>query len=279
MFLHSLRLASLKFFVLPLLASLLGLCPAHGQAPVDLELVLAVDVSFSMDADEQQLQRDGYVQAFRSKEILNAIKSGQHGRIAVSYIEWAGLGTQAVLMPWTLIDSETTARAFADALATKPLRHDRRTSISGALEFSRDYFRESRFKGSRRVIDVSGDGPNNAGRPVEQVRGELLAQGFVINGLPIIIRPSSFGSRFDIPDLDIYYAKCVIGGPGSFMVPIKTRPEFLTATRQKLLLEIAGTQPSLPILKAQFRPGEGDHADCLVGEKRRRGMDYWDTPP
>lgn len=251
-----------------------------GQIAVDLELVLAVDVSYSMDIEEQRLQRDGYVQAFRNEEILKAIKSGQHGRIAVAYIEWAGIGTQAVLLPWTLIDGAASAETFAIALSGKPLRHDRRTSISGALEYSRDYFQQSPFRGVRRVIDVSGDGPNNSGRPVTEVREEVLRQGIVINGLPIILRPSTRGSRFDIQDLDAYYARCVIGGPGSFMVPIRTRPEFATATRQKLLLEIAAAPLADHIIKTQFTLDNRPEADCMVGEKRRRGFDYWgDSPP
>ncbi|MFM1815354.1 MAG: hypothetical protein RLZ98_2049 [Pseudomonadota bacterium] len=258
---------------------------ALAETKVDLELVLAVDVSYSMDVEEQRLQRDGYVQAFKSAEIQRAIKQGPTGRIAVSYFEWAGVGTQAVLMPWTLIDSPATANAFADELSKKPLRHDRRTSISAALEYARELFQQSTYRGTRRVVDVSGDGPNNAGRPVEASRDELVRQGFIINGLPIVIRPSSSGSRFDIPNLDAYYARCVIGGPGAFMIAIKDRSEFQTATRQKLLLEIADLPPLPPrndeelVKKTQFQLDNRPAADCMVGEKRRRGFDFWDSPP
>ena len=214
---------------------------ALAQPAADLELVIAVDVSLSMDLDEQRLQRDGYVAAFRDPEVHKAITSGPHGRIAVTYMEWAGPPTQQVVIPWTRIDGPEAARAFADRLETVPISRARMTSISAALQFSGRLFETSGVQGIRRVIDVSGDGPNNAGVPVVPVRDELVAQGVVINGLPIMLKLAT--GFFDLADLDRYYADCVIGGTGAFMIPIKEKSEFQTATRRKLLLEIAGLAP------------------------------------
>jgi hypothetical protein len=245
--------------------------PALAQTPVDLELVLAVDVSLSMDIDEQRLQREGYVAAFRDPEVHKAIASGGHGRIAVTYMEWAGPPTQQVVMPWTVIASAQDAMAFADGLQVMPISRARMTSISTALQVSGRLFETSNVRGVRKVIDVSGDGPNNAGAPVVPVRDELVAKGIVINGLPVMVKlPQGF---FDLADLDRYYADCVIGGAGAFMLPIKERSEFLTATRRKLLLEIAGHEPPARVIRAQMQAPEAT-SDCLVGEQQwRRYMD------
>ncbi len=252
---------------------------AVARTPVDLELVLAVDISYSMDDGEQRLQRDGYVQAFRSPQVLSAIASGQYRRIAVSYVEWAGLDARKVIVPWTLINGPASANAFADLLQKKPLDNDRRTSISAALEFARAYFKKSPFKPTRRVIDISGDGPNNIGRPVTVVRDETVRQGIVINGLAIMTRPSTVHSRYDIPNLDRYYAACVIGGVGSFVLPIRSKAEFASAIRRKLVLEISGYQPPVPVIKAQFQLRNRAKADCLIGEKKRRSYEFWSDPP
>jgi hypothetical protein len=244
---------------------------ALAQAAADLELVIAVDVSLSMDLDEQRLQRDGYVAAFRDPEVHKAITSGPHGRIAVTYMEWAGPPTQQVVVPWTKIDGPDAARAFADRLETVPISRARMTSISAALQFSGRLFENSGVKGIRRVIDVSGDGPNNSGVPVLPVRDELVAQGVVINGLPIMLKLAS--GFFDLADLDRYYSDCVIGGTGAFMIPIKEKSEFQTATRRKLLLEIAGLEPPPRLIRVQAAPAE-EQVDCLIGERQwRRYMD------
>jgi hypothetical protein len=254
-----------------LLAQGLGTAPAVAQTQVDLELVIAVDVSLSMDLDEQRLQRDGYIAAFRDAEVHKAIGSGPFGRIAVTYVEWAGPPTQQVVVPWTIIDGPTAAQALADRLEAVPISRARMTSISSALDFSGGLFETSGFKGIRRVIDVSGDGPNNAGRPVVMARDELVAKGIVINGLPIILKVAS--GYFDLADLDRYYSDCVIGGTGSFMIPIKSPREFQTATRRKLLLEIANLEPPARLIRVQTRPAEGG-SDCLVGERQwRRYLD------
>jgi len=247
---------------------------ALAQLLVDLELVLAVDVSLSMDLDEQRLQRDGYITAFRDGEVQKAITSGPHGRIAVTYMEWAGPSVQNVVVPWTIIDGSAAAQALADKLEAQPISRARMTSISQGLVFAAQLFDSSGVKGIRRVIDVSGDGPNNAGPLVTMVRDQVVAQGIAINGLPILLKkPASF---FDIADLDVYYRECVIGGAGAFMIPVRERFEFKTATRRKLLLEIAGgDQPAL-LIPAQLRePISG--GDCTVGEQQWRR--YLDTGP
>jgi Protein of unknown function (DUF1194) len=242
---------------------------AQAQTAADLELVIAVDVSLSMDLDEQRLQRDGYVAAFRDAEVHKAIVSGPNGRIVVTYMEWAGPPTQQVVMPWTTIDSPATARAFADRLESLPISRARMTSISAALQFSAHLFESSGARGIRRVIDVSGDGPNNAGVPVVPVRDELVGQGIVINGLPIMLKLAT--GFFDLADLDRYYNDCVIGGTGAFMIPIKEKSEFQTATRRKLLLEIAGREPPARLIRVQ---APAEPSDCMAGERQwRRYMD------
>ncbi len=260
--------------------------PASAQNQVDLELVLAVDVSWSMDPEEQRLQRDGYVAAFRDPMVIKAIQSGLYGRIAVTYFEWAGPHIHFQVIPWTMIEGPSTARQFADRLAGRSISRHRMTSISSALQFAERQFANSPFRGRRRVIDVSGDGPNNSGpSPVTRTRDDLVGRGIVINGLPITLK-SGLGDRFgwgqNLPDLDVYYASCVIGGPGSFVIPITTLKEFATATRQKLLLEISG-RPLGPVVPVQYYgpgPGRGSGVagyDCEIGERNwRRRFQDWD---
>jgi hypothetical protein len=268
--LEPLRFSLLTAFVTAFLACL---APALAQTAVDLELVIAVDVSLSMDLDEQRLQRDGYVAAFRDPEVHKAITSGPNGRIVVTYMEWAGPPTQQVVLPWTTIDGPEAAQAFADRLDATPISRARMTSISAALQFSGRLFASSGAKGIRRVIDVSGDGPNNAGVPLVPVRDELVAGGMVINGLPIMLKLAT--GFFDLTDLDRYYSDCVIGGTGAFMIPIKQKSEFNTAIRRKLLLEIAGHTPPAHFVRVQApAPGAEEQMDCLVGERQwRRYMD------
>ena len=282
------------FLAIVLLAVAAGAVRAQ-QTDVDVELVLAVDISMSMDPEEQRLQRDGYIAALRDPVLLKAIQSGPHGRIAVTYIEWAGPGVHIHLIPWRLIDGPATANAFIEELAEKPYSRFRMTSISSAMEFAVEQFGAGKYRGQRRVIDVSGDGANNSGPPITPVRDKIVESGVVINGLPILMRPTTTWSSWDVPDLDKYYANCVIGGPGSFMVPITTREEFASATRQKLLLEIsdlmsapqkrrgprmadrAKSGPSIRIVPVQFgaqeRPesqGQGGAYDCTLVERRMR---------
>lgn len=231
--------------------------------PVDVELILAVDVSYSMDPEEQALQREGYVEALRSREFLNALHEGAHGKIAVMYFEWAGQFDQKILMPWRLIDGPEAADAVAEELARAPYRRASRTSISGGLTFAKPLFETSGYRGVRRVIDVSGDGANNAGVPVTPVRDDIVAAGITINGLPIMLKRPARG-MMDIENLDVYYEDCVVGGPGAFVVPIHERAQFIEATRTKLILEIAGRQPEPRVVPTSAK---APRIDCLIGEK------------
>lgn len=245
--------------------SLAGASAAQ-DVDVDLELVLAVDVSRSMDHDEQELQRDGYVAAFRHPEVLAAIGSGALGRIAVTYVEWAGPYYQTVIVPWTILGGPADAVAFADALAEAPITRERGTSISGGLFHAGASFESNGARGYRRAVDVSGDGPNNAGLPVLEARAALVADGITINGLPILLRQPGL-SAYSIPDLDVYYENCVIGGPGAFMITVTEIKHLEAAIRRKLVLEIAGLPPRLMPAAAGLGP-ESDY-DCLIGEKLR----------
>jgi len=230
---------------------------------VDVELVLAVDVSYSMDMDELAIQREGYAQAIVSKEFLQALKSGPNGKIAVTYFEWAASSDQKVIIPWRLIDGPETADAVASEILKTPIRRASRTSISGAIYFAMPLFNEDPYHGLRRVIDISGDGPNNNGAPVTGARDEALAKGIVINGLPIMVKEPSY-STMDIDNLDYYYEDCVIGGPGAFVVTIKDREKFKEAIRTKLLLEVAGRTPDRPVMHvAEKEP----RVSCMIGEK------------
>ena len=243
---------------------------AETQDFVDLELVLAVDVSHSMDQQEQLLQRHGYAAALRHRDIINAIRSGPNGRIAVAYLEWGESDHQTVVVPWTIISSAQQAHRFADALLTRAISQAKRTSISNALRFASAMILKNKIKSLRKVIDVSGDGPNNNGLPVSVARDATVRQGIVINGLAFVIeRPEDMSSFFAISDIDRYYRNCVVGGPGSFVMRVTDKAEFETAIRRKLLQEIAGVQMQRPPLlqKVQFRRRATDY-DCLVGERR-----------
>jgi uncharacterized protein DUF1194 len=226
-----------------------------GSVVVDAELVIAVDVSNSMDPEEQQLQREGYILAITSREFMSALKSGSHGKVAVTYFEWAGLYDQKIIMPWRLIDGPESADAVANEIARAPYRRAPRTSIYGALQFARPLFEASGYAGLRRVVDVSGDGINNMGPPVTMMRDDVLAAGIVINGLPIMLnRPNTYGMwGMQFEHLDIYYEDCVIGGPGAFVISIKNREQFKEATRTKLVQEIADRAPPRRVLPAQAR--------------------------
>jgi hypothetical protein len=223
-----------------------------GAIPVDTELVIAVDVSNSMDPEEQALQREGYIVGLTSREFLQALRNGNHGKVAVTYFEWAAIYDQKIIVPWRLIDGPQAAEAVADELRHTPYRRAPRTSIYGALQFAKPLFDSSGYDGLRRIIDVSGDGTNNMGPPVTIMRDQVLAAGITINGLPIMLsRP--YGSGTDIPNLDVYYEDCVIGGPGSFVVAIHEREQFKEATRTKLVQEIAGLPPKPRVIPAQSK--------------------------
>jgi hypothetical protein len=230
---------------------------------VDVELILAVDVSYSMDMDELAIQREGYAQAIISKEFLQALKTGPNGKISVTYFEWAASSDQKIIIPWRVIDGPETADAVANEIMKTPIRRASRTSISGAINFAMPLFDENPYRGLRRVIDISGDGPNNNGSPVTVARDTALEKGITINGLPIMVKEPSY-STMDIDNLDFYYEDCVIGGPGSFVVTIKDRDKFKEAIRTKLLLEVAGRTPErrvVPVAEKEPR------VPCMIGEK------------
>jgi hypothetical protein len=251
------------------LASAGSVTPQTRQAvtEVDLQLVLAVDISYSMDPEEQRLQREGYLQAIVAPDVVDAIRRGLIGKIAVSYLEWAGAHEQQVVIGWRIIDGLASAQAFADELRSKPYRRAFRTSISGAINASVNLIETSGMRSQRRVIDVSGDGSNNNGMIVELARDAALAKGIVINGLPIMLyRPNN---RYaDVTELDAYYQDCVVGGPGSFVIAIKTPEEFVPATRRKLVLEVAGIAPTWMAPDGlAVVPAQSERVDCLIGER------------
>ncbi|RWD07635.1 MAG: DUF1194 domain-containing protein [Mesorhizobium sp.] len=237
--------------------------PADHLAEVDLQLILAVDVSPSMSNVEQRVQRDGYVSAFRHADIATAIKSGERGRIAVLYLEWAGPHQQTVIMPWTIVEGREDALILADRLAALPLTEGRGTSISGALWAARDLFAKSGLRSPRRVVDVSGDGPNNAGAPLDPVRQVLLAEGVTINGLPIALPRIGWAGGFAIYDrsyLQSYFERCVIGGPDAFAIGVTEATMFATAVRLKLVREISMNMGQ--VLHAAYTTRSDRTADC-----------------
>ena len=226
------------------LVCLLPVCPAVAQIPVDLELVLAIDVSGSVDPIEAALQREGYVSALTNPQVIQAIRSGPMGRIAVIYLEWAGDQHQRVVADWSIIEDERSAILFTSRVAEAPFVTGRWTSISAAIDYSVAQFPRNPNEGVRKVIDVSGDGYNNSGRSVTLARDEAIALGITINGLPILNdRPNPMGAGPAPADLDVYFETYVIGGPGAFMIPAKDFTTFGEAILRKLLLEIAGDTP------------------------------------
>jgi hypothetical protein len=226
------RLAAFAAALLALVAA--HSLPAQAQTPVDLQLVLAVDTSGSVNQARFELQRRGYAAAFRHPRVLDAIRSGSTGSIAVTLVQWTGPTLQVHVLPWTLLKDRATMHAFADAIDEAPRQlFSGGTSISGAIDYSIRLFPGSAFKGLKRVIDVSGDGSNNRGRDVASARDDAVREGVVINGLPILALE---------PYLDRYYFEQVIGGPGSFMIPAETYEAFAGAVLRKLILEIASNQ-------------------------------------
>jgi len=252
------------------------------QVPVDLELVLAIDVSGSVDWQEAALQRDGYVQALRSDAFVKAVQSGVLGRIAVTYVEWAGDGIQMPVLDWDVIKDQKSAEAFSERLAKTHIESGPWTSISSLIDYAVPLFKDNGYEGTRRVIDISGDGPNNTGRLVTSARDAAVRQGVVINGLPIINDRLQPSGRPQIKDLDKYYRACVIGGLGAFIVVAHDFNDFARAVRRKLIFEIVDATPpeftpqphgarSIQPAQAIFELG------CDVGERRlqrrRMGID------
>ena len=233
---------------------------------VDLELVLAVDISGSIDDEEAALQRQGYINAITDPKVLATIRAGRRGRVAMTYVEWAGDHHQQVIADWAVIHDQASAAAFAAEIGRRPLKVAFWTSISAAIDFAMSRLAASPHQTRRRVIDISGDGANNNGETVLPARRRVLKAGVTINGLPIINgRPSRYG-MMPIPDLDRYYRECVIGGQGAFLVVANGFADFARAIRRKMILEIAGRAPApvarlVPASISGRKPG-----DCLDGE-------------
>lgn len=212
---------------------------AGAVEPVDVALVLAVDVSRSIDEDEARLQREGYRAAVSDPRVVEAIRGGMMGAIAIAYTEWAGIEFQRVVLPWTRIAGTRDAEGWAGALAQAPRTSLSWTSISGAIDHARRVIAECPFEATRKVIDISGDGVNNSGPPAELARDRAVAEGITINGLPILNDRPTFGRPPPMP-LDQYFRESVIGGPGAFMIPAEDFEAFGQAVRRKLIREIAG---------------------------------------
>jgi hypothetical protein len=224
-------------------AALAAAQSARADTPVDLQLVLAVDVSRSIDEVEAELQRRGYSEALANRAVIDAILSGEHRRIALCYAEWAGTHYQVVVIDWTLIDSAAAARRFAEKLVEAPRTSQSWTAVGAALAFAAQRFDNSGYRSKRRVIDISGDGRTNDGPPAEMVRDRLVPQGIAINGLPVMMNRSNFGRPADA-GLGKYYEENVIGGPGAFIIAAANFDDFGRAVRSKLIREISGLPTS-----------------------------------
>jgi Protein of unknown function (DUF1194) len=254
--------------------------PASAQRKegVDLALVLAVDVSGSMDEEEQAIQRQGYADAFRSGAVQNAVRNaGSNGRIAVAFVEWSE--EAATVVDWTIIGNSAQAKAFADNLSAEPINRGRRTSISTGLQSSIDLFDASPYFAARKVIDISGDGANNSGAPVEEARDAANAKNIIVNGLPIMLNPPRPN---DAQDLEAYYRDCVKTGRGSFVLGVHSLQEMAGTIRNKLVTEISDAGPReggfIPAQAVLAPPGSGK-ADCLVGERNRNRGGYGGFTP
>lgn len=239
------RVRRLFGLVIAALTVCFGPAGAFAQTAVDLQLVLAVDASGSVNQTRFDLQKDGYAAAFRHPQVLKAIRSGEAQAIAVTMVQWTGPEMHVEAVPWTVISDAASADAFAAAIAAAPRQlFGGGTSVSGAIDYGAAMLAASPYRGRRRVIDISGDGSNNRGRPAIIARDEAIAAGLVINGLPILSVE---------PDLDRYYWNNVIGGPGAFMVPAASYETFADAILKKLVNEIANNDLSRD-------PGAADHA-------------------
>jgi uncharacterized protein DUF1194 len=219
--------------------ALLALSQSATAAPVqvDLKLVLATDVSRSMNTEEFQIEREGTAEAFLDREVIKAIQSGSLGRIAVALFDFSSPEDDRLVINWQIIHDAATAAAFANAVRIAPRSLGRRTSVSGALEFGSVLLSGSDkdIVATRKVIDVSGDGPNNDGNPMTQVHDLVIGERIVVNGLPVM----DDNANGYYPDLDKYYAGCVIGGPGAFVIVVRRYADYSAAMRHKLILEIS----------------------------------------
>ena len=263
----------LAAFMAMVVGPLVPVALADAEVPVDVELVLAVDTSSSMRAEELGLQRAGYAAAFRSREVLEAIRNGLHGRIAVTYVEWGAAHSRRILVPWTVVSGPEDAETVATLLDTAKIKNLFQTSISGAIRYGVRAISDNGYRSARRVIDISGDGPNNQGGLVTIARDDAVSTGITVNGLPLLMNRTGAGTGEAIP-LDLYYAACVIGGPGSFSRPVNSWEQFPDAVRRKLVQELAWTSPAPDgHLVGMIRlVSEGPDIDCSIGEKLRFGL-------
>lgn len=256
--------------VFVLLTALAVLASAGRAEEVDLELLLLVDVSRSMSPAELEIQRRGYAEALKSDAVATALGRTMTGRIALAYVEWAGEHRQTVVRDWTLVAGREDLGAFAATLLEARTVTQSRTSIASALRAGAFLIGANEFDGLRRVIDISGDGPNNQGGLVTLARDGVLAEGITINGLPLMTHDGR-GAIWRLDDLDTYYARCVIGGPGAFVLPVTDWRDFTAAVTRKLVLEIAGA-PSERLIRIEAAAPY----DCEIGEKiwqRNRNFD------
>ena len=222
---------------------------ARAATPVDVELILAVDVSRSVDPEEQEMQFSGYEAAFRDPQLIEGIMGGPVGAIAVTMFTWSDWHIQNTVVPWMLLDGAGSSNRFADAIGNAPRRTWLYTSISGAMDFAARQFGQG-FEGTRKVVDISGDGVNNSGRPVADARAEALAQGIVLNGLAVLDRtPQPLSLASSLPPLDTYYQNEVIGGPGAFLVVAEGFQAFEAAVRRKIIREIAAVPEPGPVME------------------------------
>lgn len=234
---------------------------------VDLLLVLAVDVSESISEREAWLQRMGYADALVDPGVVAAIKSGRHGRIAVTYMEWAGPGEQRQVIGWTRISDDKDARILGESLKSAPVSGGYWTSMSGALNFALNLMGTSPFDAERRVIDLSSDGRNNAGAPLADARRRVLAQGITINGLPVMAMRRNF-TWPPIPNLDRYFTDCVIGGPAAFSITVENFKDFARAVRRKLIREIAYSPAGEKRVRPVAEKREDGKYDCREDPQR-----------
>jgi len=234
------------------LFAILSWAPLAWAEDVDLELVIATDVSHSIDEDEALLQRQGVAAAFRSEEVIDAIQGGSLGKIGVAYVDWSIDAFNKIVIDWLVIEDEESAEAFARALLDTPPSYGQRTSISGLISLAVQMLETNDLEGNYRTIDISGDGPNNAGLPLAVIRDKAIAEGVTINGLPILTEDAQYRGRGYFPDIDKYYVACVIGGRASFALPARGFQDFAAAIRRKLILEISGVLPQSQF--AEIRP-------------------------
>jgi len=226
---------------------------AQDMIEVDLELVLAVDISYSVDEDEARRQREGYVAALAHPDVISAIEGGPLGRIAVTYVEWADSRFQRAAADWTVIGSEEDALNFAAMVAAAPLERGHYTAIGAAIADSVRRIETNQYQGYRRLIDISGDGPQNQGMDLDEARAMADEAGIIVNGLPVITdQPSRWVRPVEV-NLDAYFEENVVTGPGAFVLAARTADEFRTAILRKMTLEIAGAAPA-PIELVQAAP-------------------------